>query len=357
MRPALPPDDLAQVVHHCADVWRQLKGSRGVITGASGLIGSWLIEAMLQANRSVGADLQLILISRDLTRARASTPHLFNLPECVWVEGDVCSADTWTRAAQALPAGGWDWCIHAATDVGDPAKSADPVALFDTCFNGTRLATEHSARVGARQLLLLSSGAVYGPQPDHLIGLPETYIGAPDTLSIKTAYGQGKRAAEWLSVALGEPHGLAVKVARIFALLGPNSPLNGPFAAGNFIRDALQERAINIQGDGRPLRSYLYLADACVWLLHILTQGQHARAYNVGSEQACSIRELAEAVVLASGHTLPVHVQSAMDVSTPAPRYIPDTRRAQQELSLREWTGLASALAKTFTWQREAMTR
>jgi len=102
----------------------------------------------------------------------------------------------------------------------------------------------------------------------------------------------GKRTAEWLTCAYASQETqlqLEATIARIFTVVGPGLPLDGAFAAGNFIRDALAGRRILIQGNGRPLRSYLYMSDLCIWLLRILGNGKPGEAYNVGSAHAVSI--------------------------------------------------------------------
>jgi dTDP-glucose 4,6-dehydratase len=272
----------------------------------------------------------------------------------------------------AAPVGALDLCIHAAAEVGNPHQADQPLQVFDTIVQGTRRMLELAQRAGARRFLLASSGAVYGPQPADLKRMPESYGGSPDPLHAANAYGNGKRAAEWLactyagkaalttaSTASTTPStvaGFAPTIARIFAVLGPGLPLNGSFAAGNFIRDALARRAIQINGDGTPLRSYLYTADLCVWLLRILESGTAGQAYNVGSEHALSIASLAQHVVEAAGQAVPIRVQVPPDAAPPKlpARYIPDTSKARQALGLAEYTMLDTALHKTMQWTRSS---
>ncbi|NVO08316.1 MAG: NAD-dependent epimerase/dehydratase family protein, partial [Rhodoferax sp.] len=175
-------------------------------------------------------------------------------------------------------------------------------------------------------------------------------------LQTAAAYGNGKRAAEWLAANHAAQTGCAVSIARIFALLGPGMPLNGPFAAGNFVRDILGGQPIRIQGDGRPMRSYLYVGDLVVWLLRILESGASGQAYNVGSEQAISIRDLAQGVAQAAGVDARLEIASSAAPQTLPPRYVPDTRKARHELQLAESTPFQAALTKTLQWNRQAMT-
>jgi nucleoside-diphosphate-sugar epimerase len=190
-----------------------------------------------------------------------------------------------------------------------------------------------------------------------LVRIPETYSGAPDPLNKSAAYGNGKRAAEWLAAAhTVQASGASFEscIARIFALIGPGMPLNGHFAAGNFVRDAMGGKTIKIQGDGRPLRSYLYMADLCVWLLRILGAGKSGQAYNVGSEHAVSIEALARKVAEVAGAGVAIEVQTAAEHAAPMQRYVPDTSKARSELGLVEHTALETALRKTIHWSRRA---
>jgi nucleoside-diphosphate-sugar epimerase len=349
MRIALPSNDLDLVLSLTPEFWSRFGGARLFITGGTGFVGSWLLETLQRANDRLGSKIELVVLTRDPERARQQASHIFTRADTTVVAGDVSTF--------AMQVGPLDLCIHAATDVGDPLKAGSPLQVFDSIVLGTRRVLDLALSAGVSRFLQMSSGAVYGPQPLDLDRMPESQAGAPDPLQPGSAYGNGKRAAEWLTAAYAAQAaqaGFEPCIARIFALMGPGLPLDGPFAAGNFVRDAIAGQAICVKGDGRPLRSYLYMADLCVWLLRILESGTTGQAYNVGSENAVSISELAGQVANAAGRNTPIEVQSSALTEKPAPRYVPDTLKARQALGLAEYTSLHAALLKTIHWSRSA---
>lgn len=348
MQHPLPLDDLDLAIALTPHFWKRFDGSRLLITGGTGFIGSWLLQSIQRANDRGLCRIGLVVLTRDAHRARAHAPHMLARTDTQLVTGDVMDF--------AVPPGSLDGCIHAATDVGDPKAALDPRALFDTIVLGTRHVLETAQAHGASRVLVASSGAVYGTQPPDMERIAENYGGAPDPLLNSAAYGNGKRAAESLACAMAAQSGLHVSMARIFALIGPGMPMNGPFAAGNFVRDVLAGIAPRLQGDGRPVRSYLYMADLVVWLLRMLESGESGQAYNVGSEQAISIRDLARDIAQAAGiGAVPDETEPGLP-QAPPPRYVPDTHKARHTLQLAQYTALPDALTKTIQWSRSAMT-
>jgi nucleoside-diphosphate-sugar epimerase len=341
--PPLPGADLRHVLERTEGLWRDLAGERLFITGGTGFFGIWLLETLAVANALLKRPMAVTVLSRDPDKALAACPHLAEA--CTWLKGDVRDF--------TFPDGTFSHIIHAATSVDARFNASDPAEALDTMYSGTRRVLQFAARSGARRLLFTSSGAVYGPQPPEVARMPENRLGGPDTTLADSAYAEGKRVAELQLAIAARQTVLEVKIARCYAFVGPRLPLDWHFAVGNFIGDALAGRELVVQGDGRPIRSYLHAADLVVWLLTILVKGETMRPYNVGSEEECSIAELATRVARAAGTPNRVRVMAPTGEGL-APRYVPDTRRAREELSLEQRIPLDDAIARTLAWWREA---
>ena len=102
-----------------------------------------------------------------------------------------------------------------------------------------------------------------------------------------------------------------------------------------------------MKGDGTPYRSYLYAADLIIWLWTILSRGESCRAYNVGSEEAITIAELARKVANCFQNSPEVQIATEAVLDKSPDRYVPSTKRAQDELGLGHIVGLETALERT----------
>jgi dTDP-glucose 4,6-dehydratase len=350
-------EDIQSVISRTQSLWPDLNGASVLITGATGFFGMWLLETLLAANREFSLGLRILPLSRDPAGFAKKAPHLAHDLAVSWITGDV-------RDFQ-FPAGPITHVIHAATESSSNLNASDPQAMFDVCVDGTRrvLALARERRVA--RMLFTSSGAVYGRQPPELSHIPEDFTGGPDPLDHRSAYAEGKRAAEFLCgvAATDRVAPVPVAIARGFAFVGPHLPLDVHFAIGNFLRDALAGGPIRVSGDGTHFRSYLYAADLAEWLVTILLRGQPARAYNVGSEEAVSITELAARVADVIAAERPdlkrpeVTVAKQPVPGAAAARYVPSCRRADAELGLVPSTSLSAAIARSAAWHRPGQTR
>jgi dTDP-glucose 4,6-dehydratase len=320
--PPLPDEDLAHTFRHTADRWSALRGERVFITGGTGFFGSWLLETFAFANDRLRLGAQAVVLTRDPRAFAARMPHLASRGDLVLHAGDVRNF--------AFPPGSFSHVLHAATT---SAFAIDPLENFDTIVSGTRRALDFAIAAGARKFLLTSSGAIYD---------------ALDPLLPSSTYGQAKRAAELLCTLYHQRHGLEVKIARCFAFAGAHLPLDQHFAIGNFIRDALAGGPIRVTGDGSPLRSYLDAADLAAWLWTLLFSDVRCDAFNVGSDHAVSIAELARRVAALAGG-VPVEIAGTPAGAPPA-RYVPDISRARTVLGLDVWLDLDTAIRKMLAW-------
>ena len=335
-------DDLHHILDHTRDLWEDLRGARLFITGGTGFFGCWLLESFLFANQQLDLKASASVLTRRPDSVKQALPHLMLNPAITLVNGNVRDFE--------FPKGEYSHVVHAASESSTQLDPNDLLTMYDTIVNGTRRVLEFSAQCKVEKLLFTSSGAVYGPQNPALESLAENspfcdYDGA---LDMRSVYSQGKRAAELLTrIYAGK---MTATIARCFAFVGPRLPLDSHFAAGNFIRDGLAGKSIEVNGDGTPLRSYLYAADLAIWLWTILIKGSSGTAYNVGSEQAISISDLARTVssLFAPLRKVNIH-QTPVAGKLPA-RYIPSTRLATQSLGLDAWVSIQDALSRTIQW-------
>lgn len=293
-----------------------LAGRHILLTGGTGSVGRTLIDYLAQCEMVFG-QLRVTVLTRDpdafVTRhpAQANHPWLSllcgNLMDLPPLPGDISDV------------------VHAAADVHFDTAYA---SWIDQIVGGTQALLEQSMKAGVARFLLLSSGAIYGPQPDSVVRIAEDYPGAPNPLLRSSTYGQAKRVAEQLCTIFHHEQGLETVVARLFAFGSTHTPRNGPYALGNFVRDALAaiDAPITVEGDGRAVRSYLGGRDMAHALVAALTAGVPGRAYNVGSEEAITVAELARHVAarLSPGRMVAISGASGDGQRS---RYVPDVAR------------------------------
>jgi dTDP-glucose 4,6-dehydratase len=339
-------DDIQDILGLTTHLWEELRGGRLFITGATGFFGSWLLETIRAANRAYNLGINTFVLSRDTEAFKLQMPHLAADPSMTFWENDIRNF--------AFPGGKFSHVVHMAATT---ARSTylgleDPLEKFETLVQGTKRVLEFTAQSGAQTFLYTSSGAMYGRQPAALVRMPESYTGAPDPTdpSVGSVWGQHKRTAEFLCTHYGLKYGFNVKIARCFSFVGPYLPLDIHYAAGNFIRDALNGGPIKVNGDGTTSRSYMYPTDLMAWLWTILAKGRPGRAYNVGSEQDVTIAELARVVAAAMEKKVEVQIAKSPAPGAPVDRYVPDTTRAQIELGLKETVDLKGSIQRTINY-------
>src|SRR3984957_4963806 len=335
----LPTQDLDDVLELCSEDWQALAGARLFISGGTRFVGKWLPENPLWANDHRNLGIFATVLTRDPDRFRAESPHLAGHRAVELLRGHVHNFD--------FPGGEFPFVINAATERPFEPDAGRPASTFDLDLEGTRRVLEFAQAHGARRLLFTSSGAVYGKQPPDLTHVSEDYGGAPLTTDSGSAYGQAKRASEFLCTMYSRQYDFAALIARLFAFVGPHLPLDQNLAAGHFIRDAITGGPIRVRGDGTTCRSYLYAADLAVWLWTILIRGESTRPYNVGSSNSVTVAELARCVSKMTRVEIPVEIAGIPVPGALTARYVPSVERAEKELGLQAMIPLGEAVRRT----------
>jgi UDP-glucuronate decarboxylase len=330
--------DISVILAACGDQLAQLRGKTLLLTGASGFVGSYLLESLIALNAAGSgmARCRVLLPTRSLTATRAKWPHFFGVPDIEWFE--------WDGGAFSPDLGRCDFLIHAASP-SDPAQYLDHA--FDAMLemvSATRHVLDFARQAEVRRVLYLSSGAVYGAQPGDLPAMPESYLGAPDQRDPRSCYGEAKRYCELLCRVSGVPS----VIGRLFSFIGPYQDLTSSFAAPDFIRQASTQGHIRIRGDGSAIRTYCYASELTIALWKLLLNGESGEVYNVGQgEPAVSILDLARVVADVVGGTEITVEGRELPNSAVRMRYVPDISKLS--VLFRPSFALEEAMARTVT--------
>jgi dTDP-glucose 4,6-dehydratase len=336
---AILDKDLEGLIERTSSLWEPLRNARIFITGGTGFLGCWLLASLLKANDVHCLNATAVILTRDPASFQKKHPEL-NCPKSVVLHcGDITNFH--------FPEGKFTHMIHAASDLSQ-SNQPDPAGLIESTLRGCRRVMEFASAKSIKSVLYTSSGAVYGPMKPGRGPLTEDAPVTALPLKASSAYAEAKRLGEMMCVLDAESHGISVKIARGFAFIGPYLPLESHLAAASFMRSALRDEDIVIQGHGKTIRSYLYGADLAQWLWTILLHGQHAHPYNVGSDRPISIQSLAEAIIATCGSKSRLHILKCMRHNEEPEVYLPDIRRARNELKLDIFTKFDDAILNTF---------
>ncbi len=322
------------------DLSGRLERKHLLLTGGTGFFGKWLL-ALLSILREQGVDIQVTIVSRDPARFMDANPFYRDAGWLHWVMADVRHV--------SLASQRFDLLLHGATDTSVAAQQ-DQLNIYDSILGGTRNMLENAVQAGIERVLLVGSGAQYGVLDAHVGPVVESFRLACASEQAASAYGEAKRAAGTLAALYADHHGFELVHARCFAFSGPGLPLDGHFAIGNFVRDALYSDTVVLNSNGTAMRSYLHGADLAAWLLTLLVRGESGQAYNVGSDHAISIANLARRVITRVAPGKPLHLLGKGNDCVRS-FYVPDIGKARS-LGLDVWTDLDASIDSMARWGR-----
>lgn len=263
-----------------------------LITGASGLIASFLIDLLFFANEIMDAGIKVYALVRSKACAEIRFQPLLEQPAFRLVIQDVCDPIILKERA--------DYIIHAAGDGYPGAFQEHPVETMLPAVMGSFQLLEYMKKTKGSRFLYVSSGEIYGS--GHQKGLVETDSGYVDSMKSRSCYPSAKRAAETLCASYFAEYGLDIVVARPSHVYGPNSTEKDNRASAQFFRDVLSGRDVVLKSRGQQLRSYTYVADCVSALLTVLTAGVSGEAYNIANPAAtATIAEFAETIARIGG--------------------------------------------------------
>ena len=336
--------DLESVIE-CFPAWEFFRGQIILITGGNGLLPSYLVRALLLANRLQQLGLKVTCIIRSRQSDLVRLEPWVNDQALELVYGEVESYPLDQLSHQSI-------VIHAASGATPAVYQSNPVGIILPNTVGTARLCEQASKWKSMRFLFFSTGEVYGINSSpHFL---ETDYGLVDPCSLRSCYAESKRCGEAMCVAYSYQYELHTVIARIFHTYGPQMKLDDGRVFADFVRDSLEAKQIRLASSGEALRCFCYLSDATVAFLHLIVFGEPAQAYNLSNPNAeISIRDLASLVAEFSDPPLEVYLGNNEDLKpgympSQVPRSLPSIAKVQA-LGWQPIVGLQDGFKRTLS--------
>lgn len=314
-----------------------LVGKRFLITGASGLIGSALIDLLIWLNLHHNTKMEIYAAGRNPKQLA----ERFNKGQKTGV------IPTAYDALQTVPFDfSVDYVIHGAGNSSPDLYISQPVDTIMSNVLGLYGLLQYSSSYNIKKIIYVSSSEVYGRLDSHNFPCKETDIGWVDFLDLRSSYPVGKRAAESLCIGYAHQHERNISIVRPGHIYGPTAKENDGRVSSLFARQAACGEDITLKSAGNQIRSYCYCLDCATAILTILIYGKCMEAYNISNKNSViSIRELAALYSEAGGVKLKTKEASSREKEAFNPMERSDLDGSKLELL--GWRGLFNAVTGT----------
>lgn len=354
-------EDLDFICDELTTEFEKLAGKSLLLIGGAGFLGYYLVQSVLHLNKRLPPEASVSLTVYD-NFIRGVPDWLTSLesdPQLKLVKHDI---------THPLPSdmGSFDYIIHAASIASPTFYRKYPIETMDANVDGLRRVLEYCLKMKAdgtpvSGLLYYSTSEIYGDPTPENIPTPETYRGNVSCTGPRACYDESKRYGETLCVNFAQQHGLPVRIARPFNNYGPGLKITDKRVLPDFARNVLDGNDIVMLSDGKPTRTFCYIADAIVGYFKILLVGRNGESYNIGIEAPeISMAELADRVVATAaelfGYQGKVVKQASAEtdylVDNPN-RRCPIIQKARDELGYNPKVGPEEGLRRSLLWYKD----
>lgn len=349
--------DLDSICEGLRDELPLLSGARLLILGGAGFLGHYLVQAAVHASERLPEPIDLHVYDNYARGVPAWLSALEGRPGVTLRRHDV---------VEPLPEdlGAFDYVIHAASIASPTFYRRFPIETMDANVTGLRRLLDYASGAAGsalKSILYFSTSEIYGDPDPANIPTRETYRGLVSSTGPRACYDESKRYGETLCVNFARERSVPVTMARPFNNYGPGLKLTDRRVLPDLVRDVLAGRNITLLSDGRPTRTFCYVADAVTGYYKVLLRGRPGEPYNIGIETPeISMRELAETVARSArdifGYRGEVVVAESNDADylTDNPnRRCPDITKARTELGFAPEVALDDGIRRSLIWYRE----
>lgn len=287
---------------------QELSNKTIMITGATGMIGSCIIDILMLQNKLNDLNCSIIAIGRNTIKAKTRFDEYWNSSTFSFIQADVNKGIEYQKHI--------DYIIHAASNTHPLAYATDPIGTIETNVIGTNNLLRFASKENVDRFIFLSSVEIYGQNRGDIDEFTENYLGYINCNTLRAGYPESKRVGESLCQAYIKQEGINIVIPRLARVFGPTMLMTDSKALSQFIKNALNKEDIVLKSDGTQLFSYIYSIDAATAIIFCLLNGKNGEAYNISNPMCdTTLKKLAQTLANISQTKLKFEIPSSLEAS------------------------------------------
>lgn len=290
--------------------WAELRNRSILLTGATGLIGSFLIDVILRKNLFDGLNCTVYALTRNEEKAKARFCMFKDDSHLAFVHYDV------TKPFIHNEIGKVDYVLHLASNTHPMQYSTDPIGTITTNIIGAQNMMDFALDHHAERFAFASSNEIYGENRGDVEFFDENYCGYINSNTMRAGYPESKRCSEALCQAYKAQKNLDVVILRFTRSYGPTMLMTDTKAISQFIKKGVAGEDIVLKSAGTQYFSYQYVSDSVSGLLTVLLCGKNGEAYNIAEEHSdIMLKDLASIIAGINGQNVVFEVPDAVEAA------------------------------------------
>ena len=277
--------------------WNKLKNSSILITGATGMLGSFLIDVLMFKNSRDSLNCHVYAVGRNIKKAQVRFEGYFDNNDFSFITCDINEQDFVSKLPETV-----DYVFHAASNTHPVAYANDPIGTITSNIFASYYLLNYCANNSCKRFILASSNEIYGENRGDTEFFSEDYCGYINSNTLRAGYPESKRCCEALCQAFIKQDGVDAVIVRFTRSYGPTLLPSDTKALSQFLNNGINDENIVLKSDGLQYFSYTYVADAISGLLTVILRGDCGEAYNI-AHASCDItlKELAQLIASKAG--------------------------------------------------------
>ncbi len=290
--------------------WEKLRDNSILLSGATGLIGSFFVDVIMHRNAENDMRCHVYALTRDVTKAEIRFSKHKGSEHLTFLKADI------KNKLNAEEIGKIGYVLHLASNTHPLQYSTDPVGTITTNIIGLQNMMDFALEHHADRFVFASSNEIYGENRGDVELFAEDYCGYIDSNTVRAGYPESKRCGEALCQAYRSQYGLDVVIPRLTRSYGPTMLMSDSKALSQFIKKGIAGEDIVLKSEGNQYYSYQYVSDSVSGLLTVMLNGSNGEAYNIADVSSdIRLKDLAKMIASVNGKQVVFEIPDSVEAA------------------------------------------